>query len=258
MVELVLVTAYISNINRRTDRTEQWYLDHLRSLIASSDHITKVVFIESRFLPLMDNEKEKEKETKVGKKRTFWIPFEKQDLYFYQQGDMDWNVSVHTDAPQKDTLEYMLVQCHKSEWLRLASTLLTDNAFFLWVDCAIAYHFQGDLNRFRAAFTRLAERVPPFNNQIYAAQCQHPCIPSASFLDSTICWFFAGSVVGGRKAAIEWFADEMKRAIHIHIGQKKGMVWEINFWYGLWRQFPDRFVTYTCNHDASLLEHCFF
>jgi hypothetical protein len=169
MASLIFVTAFMTNINRRNDRGIQKYIDLGHKLL--SVRIPQIVFMEqavfdehfrSRYAHLANKTDDKESSPNFsygGKTyeyvvfgRLTFVFFEKNDMYFESHRSGITEFSVHTPHPNKDTLDYMFVQCHKTEWVAMAleldlarfgSRMLGD--MYMWVDFGIRHMFPSAL-----------------------------------------------------------------------------------------------------------------
>jgi hypothetical protein len=95
---------------------------------------------------------------------------------------------------------------------------------------------------------------------------QYPLVRIASCIDPRetcfttdiyhqVVWFFAGSVVGGNQESLVKFADIMKEFCIKIIQEKKHIMWEVNIWYLIYREFPEIFDFYLCDHNISILKN---
>lgn len=120
-----------------------------------------------------------------------------------------------TDNPRKDTLDYVILICSKTEWMRKAIQL---NPFhtehFVWVDFGIHHlfgnnplsiqslHYEGDQVRIGRIWDPTYVRNP---EDIY----------------HKVAWYFAGGVFGGKRKALLDFDIQMKK-MHWNHSREKG------------------------------------
>lgn len=248
-----IVTAFMSDGNKT--RPIEVYIEYGKKLLAID--IEQIIFIERAIYDLyfsMDAsmnhfDYEGKKYEYVSHDKKTFVFFEKNDIYLYDHAVTNFNVT--TDNPVKDTLEYMFIQCHKTEWLKMASTLnQRDN--YTWVDFGI-FH----MIRYETILHDELERMhhKPMN-KIRIASCIDLGRPNTKDIYKQVVWYFAGSVFGGPTPLVIEFANKMKQSCIRIIKEKNTLMWEINIWYLIYLEHPELFDTYLCNHDTSILT-CF-
>jgi hypothetical protein len=242
------VSALLTNINGY--RSIEKYVEYGKKLIALP--INKVIFMERAI--------HEEHFLDENRENTTFIFIEKKDLYLYQYADQITDFSPNTDNPEKDTLEYMFVQCNKTEWLREAidrnpygskdpivpSEL---SSHFVWIDFGI-WHMIHDDQVFTDSCMKISQS---FNNRVRIA-----CGNSQSDLTNlhkTISWFFLGSIFGGDRDSLLKFANSVKNKCIEIIKEHKTIMWEINVWQMVYADDPSLFLCYGANHDASILQN---
>ena len=105
-----IVSALLTNMN--SFRSIDKYIEYGKKLINSEQN--KIIFIEEHvYTTYIKNEF-------MNNSNTVFIFINKLDLYFYEYYDKLNNFNIITDNPSKDTIEYMFVQCNKTEWIREA------------------------------------------------------------------------------------------------------------------------------------------
>lgn len=246
------VSALLTNINGY--RSIEKYVEYGKKLIALP--INKVIFMERAV--------HAEHFYDENRENTTFIFIEKKDLYLYQYADQITDFCPNTDNPEKDTLEYMFVQCNKTEWLREAIDRnpygskdpkdptvpkeLSNN--FVWIDFGI-WHMIRDDQVFTDACMKIANE--PFNNKVRIA-CGNSQSDFAN-LHKTISWFFLGSIFGGDRDSLIKFANSVKNKCIETIQKHKTIMWEINVWQMVYADDPTLFLCYGANHDASILQN---
>lgn len=139
------MSGFICNINRRKDRDITKYLNFGRELMAVE--IPMTIFIERSVFDthilsfvggysgiaeggdfvyrirggVMDGIQQKYSYAKIG--HITFVFFEKRDLFLWSYRELGHRFQLNTGNPEKDTIEYMMVQCQKSEWIAIASQL---------------------------------------------------------------------------------------------------------------------------------------
>jgi len=262
----MIVSAFMTNIN--SNRTNDKYIEYGKFLIQFQGH--KIIFIE-RYIYELYNLRRYENET------TIFIFFEKHEIYFYkiygtdfsktQSSDLFENFyQIKHDNQEKNTLDYMFVQCHKTEWLRMAIELTekTENLKvqnfnqFVWIDFGI-YHMIEETERknWNLFLSSIINPLKKYNNIRIASGwnleteliTEHP-----DDIYKRIVWYFLGSVVGGDKYAIIAFSYIMKSITMKICNQKKLLMWEINIWWIIYKMYPELFDCYLCNHNSTILK----
>ncbi len=101
---MTIVSAFLSNVNKRPDYSEEKYIENGIKLLKLK--IPKIIFLEKHIFDkyFFDHTYE----------FTKFIFFEKSQMYFYDHINSITNFNV-TGNPNKDTLDYMFVCCHKTE-----------------------------------------------------------------------------------------------------------------------------------------------
>ena len=301
----IIVSAFISKINQRQDRDLSKYIEYGRKLIHVP--LPKLIFVEKEILetyhllkkgdytilslPITDSPKESKLDVSeiqyiVDKEtQTVYLLFDKSWMYLYAYKDEITDFHLKTSNPTKDTLEYMFVQCYKTEWMRLAVLWLkqwnqmgVSNCWigdiedvshqFIWMDFGL-YHMcdRPDAGEemfyrcFREMNTRICDRylVACQNgftfHTVYFASCWPPA--SDYYLDiyRQIHWLFAGSVFAGFAEPLLDLAQKMRLECIGLIKEKKHLMWEINVWILIYRKYSHLFDFYRCNHDPSMIIH---
>ena len=239
------VSALLTNINGY--RSLEKYVEYAKKLLALP--INKVIFMERAV--------HAEHFSDENRENTTFIFIEKKDLYLYQYADQITDFSPNTDNPEKDTLEYMFVQCNKTEWLREAidrnpygskgpSELYSQ---FVWIDFGIWHMIRDDQVFMDSCMkisldTKSGVRIACGNSQ-----------SDFTNLHKTISWFFLGSIFGGDRDSLIKFANSVKNKCVETIQKHKTIMWEINVWQMVYADDPTLFLCYGANHDASILQN---
>ena len=235
-----LVSALLTNINGY--RSIEKYVEYGKKLIAVPGN--KVIFIErdvyyQHFLHALSLED------------TTFVFIEKSDLYLYEHIDKITDFCPNTDNPTKDTLEYMFVQCNKTEWIRQAIELDPyGSEQFVWIDFGICHMIRD------AEFSENVRSILSLGIRSTSGiriACGVPHNPDVD-LYKTISWFFLGSIFGGDRDSMMKFADAMKQKCMEIIELKRTIMWEVNVWYFIYAEHPEWFSCYRANHDTSILQ----
>lgn len=239
-----LVTAFMTNVNQIDFRSNEKYIELGKKLLC--EPIPTVCFIEKHI-----------HETYFASSLhlypfTHFIFFEREDNYLFSYESQLTNYMVHTDNPKKDTPGYMFVQCHKTEWVKMA---IHENPFqtsnFIWVDFGIYHMIRDDM-----AFALYLEKMSrSYHKDIRIASCVELSKPCSTEIFDTISWYFAGSVFGGDSEKLLLFADIMRQYCLEIVENKKRIMWEVNIWYLIYQNVPDIFNPYKADHNISILQN---
>ena len=101
-----IVSAFISNINIKNDRSLINYIDYGIPLLKSK--IPKIIFVDEIVYT-----KIKEYENEITK----IIQIKKEDIYLYNYIHLLENFKLNSTDLKKDILEYIFIQNNKTEWI---------------------------------------------------------------------------------------------------------------------------------------------
>lgn len=249
---LTIVSAFITGINQSPDKTIDKYLEYGSQLMRV--RIPKIIFIDETLY---------EKVSQFMDEYTMIIPYKLTDIYMYQYRDKLKNVKVATTNAKKDTIEYFMVQCHKTEWIRKAIQINKyDSEQYMWIDFGI-YQFIDKLN------LAYEEKFNKFTESLYQIEYQKTdkvkmpgmwnmnacCTDMYNYLKLHVCWYFAGSLFGGHKDTLIKFADYTRDRCLKMITEDSWLVWEVNVWYLVYCEHPELFIQYKAQHDLTIFEN---
>jgi hypothetical protein len=281
-----IVTGFISNVNCRADRDITKYVNYGLELMAVE--IPMTIFIErlvfdSHILPnighclssskiagefvyticggLMDGTQQKYSYLKIG--HITLVFFEVHDLFLWSSRALAARkFTLNTGNPNKDTLEYMMVQCQKTEWMAIASQLCEKTgrevgqrtSEYVWIDFGAFHMFQGKIDVFQTELYKLRSRINRLENPccIRIARCWDPNHVHYGDIYKDVNWLFAGSVFGGTVVAIREFALKMRDKCFQIMREKNTLMWEINIWALIYRESPSLFSLYPSDHSEIL------
>lgn len=236
-----LVSAFFSSPNIRHRNIEE-YIEYGKKII--NIQINKIIFIEKKIYD------EYFIDENVGNNTIFFY-IDVDDIYLYQHYDKITDFKVNTDNPTKDTIDYMLIMCNKTEFLRKAIEKNPyDSEQFIWVDFGI-YHTINNDEAIINSITSLMDKK--YDNIRIGGGVYYENNITDENIYSDICWCFLGSIFGGNKDKIIEFADLMKEKCLSIIYEKKTIMWEINIWYLIYKENPDLFSIYLANHNLSMI-----
>lgn len=273
-----IVSALITDINRREDRNIDKYINYGKILIHCNHSM--ILFLESYVLDnyklslgLLD-------EYIVGSGSFYYhiddtyqirftyidyningqikrvVLFEKQYIYLYYYRNYATKFFVVTENVHKDTLEYMFVQCHKTEWMKMSLACNPVVEDHVWLDFGIFHMFANNQPDFYHKLDLLKERNTTFSddiNRVRFASCWEPNLYYCLDMYKDIHWLFAGSVFGGSPKALTILAKYMREMCIQILKEKSTLMWEVNVWALLYKSCPNLFEFYKCNHDGTIL-----
>jgi hypothetical protein len=143
--------------------------------------------------------------------------------------------------------------CSKTEWITKAIELNYFNSTnFIWIDFGIKHIFNCDDNDF-------IKKIENINKKIYTkiriGSIWKLDIQYYGDIYKDIRWYFAGGVFGGDIKSLIQFTDLMKEKCIYIMKTKNTIMWEVNIWYLIYKEIPDLFDYYTCDHNSSLIEN---
>lgn len=248
VVRTTIVTAFMTKINNIDFRSYNTYIDYGNKLLSLGFPV--VMFIEQYMYDLHY----KDREHFYPSCR--FVIFERYENYLYEYLPLVTKYEVISNNPSKDTIGYMFVQCYKTEWLRKAIHLnpfQTEN--FTWIDFGI-YHMIQDDQLLKESVGKLVMKQYPL---VRIASCIDPLasckVSETCLIYHQVVWFFAGSIVGGNPESLLKFADRMKEFCIKIMKEKNHIMWEVNIWYLVYREFPEIFDFYLCDHNISIIQN---
>ena len=236
---VTIVSCFIGNTNN--NRSVETYLEHGHYLLSAN--INKIIFIEDI---LYDRIKLYENET------THIIPVKRTDNYLYGYVDLLSKFNLNTNNHNKDTRDYMLMICSKTEWIKTAINLNYFNSDnYIWVDFGIRHVFANDPN----FITKIESiKTRSYDNVRIASIWNLNCLCNAQIYRD-IHWYFAGGVFGGNKNKLLTFASLVKNMCIDTMNTHNTIMWEVNIWYLVYQQNPTLFDAYKCDHNSSIIDN---
>ena len=240
-----IVSAFISNVNKRCDRDIKKYYELGKYLLLSST--PKIIFVDETMFQMIQN-------TDYNKENTNIIKIKKENVYLYDYLHLITKFELDTDNENKDSLEYMFAMCNKTEFMRQAIEL---NSFksdqFIWVDFGIKHIFKCSDNEF----------IEKINCLHFIKKYDKIRIASIWNLDNlyninlykNIAWYFAGGIFGGDINSLNQFANLMKEKCIEIITTKNTIMWEVNIWYLIYNENKELFDSYYGNHDNTIIDN---
>jgi hypothetical protein len=235
------VSAFVGGINEREDRKIANYIEYGTQLM--SIDLPKVVFMDADTYAAYFAEREFP--------LTRFVVITKKDIYLYDYMHLATKFELVTGNPKKDTIDFVFVQCMKTDWVRQAIELdAYGSEQYVWIDFGIMHFMESranlengmrQINTKKYDKVRIACGKPPdfpyFTRNVY-----HQLI-----------WMFIGSVFGGDKSALARFAELMRERCLEILDTKNHLMWEINVWYLIFFENVRLFDRFISNHSPNLL-----
>jgi len=239
-----IVSGFFSSLNVSHRKIEE-YIEYGKKLI--NIPVNKVIFIEKKIydLYLTDYIDEKILEN------TIFYFVEREDIYLYEHYDKITNFEMITNNLAKDTIDFMLIICNKTEWVK---TVIEKNPYdsdqFIWVDFGI-YHVVNDdkimLNSILSLMDKKYDEV-----RIAGGRYDEGDITDENIYRK-INWCFLGGLFGGSSNKLITFADLMKEECLSIINEKNTIMWEVNIWYLIYKKNPELISVYVADHNPSMI-----
>jgi hypothetical protein len=236
-----LVSGFISNVNNRDDRNLEIYYNLGKKILKSENK--KIIFVDELMYDLMKNDEYP---------NTIIIKYDKNESYLWKNKDKIEKFKLNTNNPNKDTLDYMLTMCNKTEIIRKAIEMNpfdTDN--FVWLDFGINHVFHCSDKMFDNYLNKLNKKY----DKIRIGHIWDLSYDYNINIYKNICWYFAGGIFGGNEDYLLYFADEMKSKCEYIINKYGTIMWEVNIWYKIYLENQELFEPYLCNHDYTIMDN---
>lgn len=238
-----IVSAFIANANKRTDRNIDSYLELGKLLLKTN--IPKIIFVDETVY---------EKIKDYNNENTLILLYNMRNSYFYNYINDHWlsNFNLNTTNLEKDTKEYIFIMCNKTEWIKqsiLINYFNTDN--FIWVDFGIRHVFNCD-----DTFTKYIDNLNNKQyNKIRIASIWNPDHNINIDIYKNIAWYFAGGVFGGNSESLILFSEKMREQCLKIIFERKELMWEVNIWYLIYKDNKHLFDLYQSDHNETIVSN---
>ena len=253
--ETTIVSAFVTGINKKKEMDISHYLEYGKKLLCLP--IPKIIFIEYTTYNLLS-----ESRTSSEFPLTEFIFIDPKDIYLYTFISHITNFQINSVNPDKDTIDYLFVQCNKTEWVRQAihrNTFKTKQ--FTWIDFGI-YHIVKNDALFKNAIMKISQTAV---EKLAVGNCWNLRLPFVRDIYKDVAWFFAGGIFGGEPQYLLEFADLVQQKCVQYITERKSFIWETNIWYLVYKDSltlnptfsKDSFLfsPYLAEHDISLLQN---
>lgn len=239
-----IVSGFLSKFNENTNhRSIDQYYEHGIKLLKIN--VPKIIFVDELMydkIKLHDNEF-----TKI-------VLYDRKESYLhpYINSEHLTNFELHSTNPNKDTMDYMFIICNKTEWVKKAIEINYFNTNqFIWIDFGIHHVIESE--------DKLNNYVLNLQNKLYH-NIRIASIWNINYtynvdIYKNIAWYFAGGVFGGDKEQLLLFAEKMKMECIKIITEKKTIMWEVNVWYLIYKQYNDLFDCYICDHNDTIISN---
>lgn len=247
---IILISAFLGNINNRKDRTTLKYFEYGKKLL--SIPIQKIIFTDENNISnfkLYENE------------NTIVIPFEKKNMYFYEKEYFDkiTKFNLNSNFPEKDSLEYIFTMCYKTEFIKQAIkeykkyyTKEDDNVQFIWIDFGINHIMKCSDIEFRQKIINMSSKS--YNNVRIGSIWDINCNYNMNIYKD-IHWYFAGGIFGGDSKSLIKFGNLVKEKCIEIITENNTIMWEVNVWWIIYKQNIELFLLYKCDHNNSIIDN---
>jgi hypothetical protein len=233
-----IVSALITNIN--VNRSIEKYVYYGIKLMKIP--VNKVVYMErhiyDQYFQGMENY------------NTIIRIIEKTEMYLYEHIFSIKNFNPISTCIEKDTMEYMFVQCSKTEWVKNA---IQENFYnstqFIWLDFGIYHMIQNE----KLFYDYVCGLSTKSYDTVRIASGSYNDDFSEHIVVRNIIWKFLGSIFGGDKDSLIKFAELTQKKCLYLINRYKTICWEINVWYLIHKENPHLFSLYNSNHDITIL-----
>lgn len=280
-MDCIFVTGYI-NLDSNKNRDPTTYINN--SLYLLNNDKTFIIFIEKHIF-LENCEKygfdKKELELNkyffyedvyfhyVEKNNKYFVFYEKNEIYLYKYKSLITKFDTIKRDEKKDTIDYMFVQCNKTEWMSMAIDLfksihgnkLDKNIEYVWIDFGIYHMINNDsklINHINNIYDKCVNNK--HSEKIRISSCWDVKGLSPVFLlnDSMyihILWYFAGSIFGGTENIMKEFSKIVKEECIKTILERHLITWEVNVWGVVCINKPELFDDYICHHNDSIFDN---
>ena len=230
-IENTIVSAFI-NINNYNNISILEYYEYGKKILCS--HINKIIFLDENMYNLLKPEDFDNESTHI-------IKISKKDIYLYDYEKYLNKDIIITDNYSKDTLEYLIIMCYKTEFMRKAVEINHFNTTnFIWLDFGLKkvfkcsdFEFINKLNNIR--YNNV------FDNKIRIGNI----LPYEHYINYNfyrkICWFFPGGLFSGSENSIINFANLVKDKCIYLMSVYKLLVWEVNIWYLIYKEIRSHY-----------------
>jgi hypothetical protein len=170
------------------------------------------------------------------------------ECWLWQQGRQ---ARLPPGNPVKDTVAYHAVQHEKTAWLAAVAADCPEN-MLAWVDFGILHVPGATEAGVRGLVERVSARAP--RDRVTVASIWGPPQPEQIETQS-VQWWCAGGVLIVPRTMAGWLDRRVRESAAGLLAATGSVTWEVNVWAEVWSRHPDRFCSYRCDHNASIVEN---
>ena len=245
----VYISAYYENIN--THRTSSFYIE--KSLPFLLCNVPKIIFIPESLFPIFQ-----------PYENTFTRFVILNTIPYQKYKDCFTNFQIDS-SNGKDTIDYVLLNSSKTAFIQVAIEKFPEYEIFCWLDFGIAHCcikneitveiFQQTLENILISSKAT---ITNNNNKIRIPGCWsiHNINQNTNMkhVSNQILWYFCGGFFAGHKNSLRKFASFVEEKI-LQLCEEKFIMWEVNIWYLIAREYPELFDWYYGDHNISMLNN---
>lgn len=242
MTTNTIITAFISFVNE--NRSIEDYYSYGSLLLNTKT--PKILFVDETMKNYIGEN--------YNTTNTRLVLIDKEQCYLFQYRKELNQIYLHSDNLKKDTIEYIMTMCMKTEWVKKGIEMNPfHSSHFIWVDFGIRHVCK---NWTKEEFVHhLDELQYRTRNKIRIGGIWDISKENTMDIYKTVLWYFAGGVFGGDKSSLELFANKMKQKCLDIIKTKHTLMWEVNIWYLIYKENKELFDIYPSNHNSLLIKN---
>jgi hypothetical protein len=244
----IIISAFLPDINKRTDMTIEKYLKYGTPLLQTK--IPKIIFTDPSLIQQL-------RELDIYH-LTIFVPFTKYQNYLYNYNNQLVHFSPNTDFKDKDTIDYMFLMCHKSEFMKIAleyiKTESIDNINLIWIDFGIRHIYSGSNEEFIKSIELMSMKEWK-TDTIHLPHIWHLDMINGKNKIEQIQWYFAGGIIAGNQKSIIEFSNKVREKCIQIIETYKTITWEVNIWYLIYLNNKELFSPYYGDHNNSMFHN---
>ena len=240
-----IVTAFVSNVNNKYDNSMTRYYNYGKLLLKST--VPKVLFLDEYMFQLIETD------PNYAATNTLLIKINNQSSYLSNYTKYLTKFELNSTDNTKDTLNYILTICNKTEWVNEAILLnhfKTD--YFIWLDFGIRHVFKCSDQEFIEKINNLQYKI---YDKVKIGNIWNLNFNYNIDIYKDIAWYFAGGFFGGKKESLTYFSNLVKEKCIETILIKNSLMWEVNIWYLVYIYKPSLFDSYYCDHNDSIIDN---
>ena len=246
--ENTIVSGFIKiNNNNNNNISILEYYEYGKHILYSDT--PKIIFLDENIYNILKPEDFNNKNTYIHK-------LCKEDIYLYNYIKyININDNIITDNPDKDTLDYLMLMCYKTELMRKAVEINYFNTTnFIWVDFGIKKIIKCSNLDFINKLNNIRYNIKDNDKIRIGNILSYQDYINYNFYRK-ICWFFPGGIFSGNQKVIIKFANLVKDKCIYLMSVYKLLTWEVNVWYMIYLDNKNLFSLYKCNHNDTIIDN---